>query len=121
MNRSGQRILCAEDNELWGDAVVRLFSSAGYYVEHVRDGLDAWHRLSDDLAFFHALVTDHVMPGLTGLELVEIAREANYGGRIVVHSSSLTDLELVRYRRFGVSAFVQKSTRPEDLIRALCG
>ena len=50
--------------------------------EHVRDGLEAWDRLSADIGHFDVLVTDHEMPGLKGGELVELARQAGFAGRI---------------------------------------
>jgi CheY-like chemotaxis protein len=113
------RILCADDNAMLGDVMLCLFAKAGHWVEHVNDGLRAWDRISQDLTDFDVVVTDHQMPGLTGLELVELLRQANYSGRIVVHSSSLKHEEIAAYRGFGVASVVQKAARPDDLLTAV--
>lgn len=110
------RIFCAEDNTILGEIMVRLFTQAGHTVEHAADGLEAWERLSEDVGRFDLLVTDNQMPGLNGLELVELLRQANYRGRIIVHSSSLTPRETESYRVLGVDSIVLKTTPAEVLL-----
>ena len=114
-------ILCAEDNQLLGELMVKVFTRAGHRAEHVADGLAAWRRLADALSSFHVVVTDHQMPGLLGTELVAQLRRSHYAGRVVVHSSSLTDEVRAEYRDLGVACFVAKSCRPETLLRAVEG
>lgn len=118
MNRP-LRILCADDNAMLGDMMLCLFSQAGHWVEHAENGLDAWERISADLSNFDVVLTDHQMPGLTGLELVELLRESKFRGRIVVHTSALTAAELERYRALGVAEIVIKSARAEQLLMAV--
>ena len=108
------RILFAEDNELLGDVMLCLLANIGHWVEHVDDGLRAWDRISQDLSDFDVVVTDHQMPGLKGLELVELLQQANYPGRNIVHSSCLSSDEIETYRRFGVRSIVLKGSRAED-------
>src|SRR5581483_4752540 len=82
-------VLCADDNVILGEIMLCLLARAGHWVEQVEDGAKAWERLSSDIEAFDVLVTDHQMPGLTGLELVERLRAAKFTGRIVVHSSGV--------------------------------
>ena len=110
------RILCADDDSLLSQVLVRLFSTAGHEVEHAADGLDAWEKISKDIGYFDVMITDHQMPGLDGLELVELLREANYGGRIIVHSSAISAAESEKYRAFGVSRIVTKPAPAEELL-----
>lgn len=112
-------ILCAEDNQLLGELMVKVFTRAGHRAELVGDGLTAWERISGDFSAFEVIVTDHQMPGLLGTELVARLRQAHYPGRVVVHSSSLTDEVLAHYRGLGVACFVMKSCRPETLLQAV--
>jgi CheY-like chemotaxis protein len=109
-------VLCADADTLPGEALIRLLTQAGHAVEHVVDGLGAWEKLSADLRRFDILITGHHMPGLTGLGLVELLRQADYPGRIIVHSSALTANETERYRALGVASIVVKPTAAAALL-----
>lgn len=107
------RILCAEDHEQICELLKKTFSDAGHHVECFFDGQSAWQRISADPAAFDVIVTDHQMPNLDGLGMVEKIRTIGFGGRIIVHSGRLTP-ELERaYRALGVDKLVSKSVRPE--------
>lgn len=114
--KNPRRILCADDNTAIGDILVRLFSTAGHSVEHVADGLEAWERLSANIGHFDVLVTDNQMPGLNGLELVELLRQTDFLGRIIVHSGSLSAKEVAGYRALRVDSIVAKATQAEELL-----
>lgn len=118
MNRP-LRILCAEDNALLGDVLLTLFARAGHWVEQVEDGLTAWDRVSQDLNSYDVIVTDHEMPGLTGLELVELLRQAAFRGRIIVHCSGLSHEDESRYRALGVDTILFKSSQSQQLLGAV--
>jgi two-component system OmpR family response regulator len=110
------RILCADDNTVLGDVMTRFFTTAGHTVEHVAGGLEAWDRLSGDIGHFDVLVTDNEMPGLNGLELVELLRQTDYRGRIIVHSGSLSPKAVAAYRALGVDSIVAKTTLAAELL-----
>lgn len=114
------RILAVDDHRPIGDLLVQLLMRAGHACEHVSDGLIAWDKLSADLNHFDVVITDHEVPGLTGLDLVQLLREANYHGRIIVHCSSLEVRETENYRRFEVAAILAKPVDVEKLLRAVC-
>lgn len=114
--RRGLRILCADDHTMIGEVLVRLFSDAGHEVEHVGDGVAAWQRLAEDPSRFDVVVTDQQMPGLRGDELVELLRQVDFNGRIIVHSSRLSRPEVDRLNELRVDHIVYKSSRPEELL-----
>src|SRR5689334_7965894 len=87
------RILHADDNPLLGEVVVALFRGRGHFVEHVADGASAWDQWRQASPPFDLLVTDHEMPGLCGLELVQRLRTAGFAGRVVVYSSHLPETQ----------------------------
>jgi CheY-like chemotaxis protein len=112
-------VLCADDNAILGEIMVCLLAREGHWVEQVEDGAKAWDRLSADIDGFDVVVTDHQMPGLTGLELVERLRGANFAGRVVVHSSGVTPEQAARYRALGAARFVPKASSADQLLRAV--
>lgn len=114
------RILCVEDQELLGDVMLCLLSQSGHWVEHVSDGIDAWDKVSQDLANFDVIITGHLMPRLNGLELVELLHEAAFSGRIILYTAGVNAEVAERYRAFGVSSIIQKSAQAEDLLGAVC-
>ena len=112
-------VLCADDNVILGEIMLCLLAREGHWVEQVEDGAKAWERLSTNINGFDVLVTDHEMPGMTGLELVERVRAANFTGRIVVHSSGVTPEQVARYRALGAAQFVSKASNADELLRAV--
>ncbi len=110
------RILCADDSSLLGDVLVKFFATAGHEVEHVLDGLAAWEKISKDICYFDVLVTDHHMPGLTGLELVELLRQSSFCGRIIVHGASVADGDAEKYRSLGVTHVIAKAAEARELL-----
>ncbi|MDP3073059.1 MAG: response regulator [Opitutaceae bacterium] len=113
------RVLCVDDDMAHGDRLIRLFSTAGHAVEHLADGLDAWDKLSRDIEYFDVVITENHLPGLNGLGVVEVLRAANYRGRIVVHSGSVTLEETVDYRAQRVDAMVTKCGIDVELLRTV--
>ena len=112
-------ILCAEDDEFMRRVLVRLLADAGYLVEAAVDGFDAWQKLQADPGRFDVLLTDHNMPNLTGLELVELLRAVNYPGLIMVHSTWISGADRALYAAFGVDRIMAKATRGADLLEAV--
>jgi CheY-like chemotaxis protein len=115
------RILCADDNVVLGEILLSVFAREGHWVEQVEDGAKAWNRLYPAVNDFDLLVTDHEMPGLTGLQLVERLRAANFRGRVIVHSSGFTTAQAAKYRALGVTQFVPKACTIDELLRAVLG
>ncbi len=96
-----------------------LASWLGHAVEWAADGRGARERWSQHPGGFDWLVTDHDLPGLSGLELVEWLRRANFAGSIIVHASGLTLEQAESYHRFGVAAIVRKGAHPDTLLDAV--
>jgi CheY-like chemotaxis protein len=115
------KILCADDHELIRELLKRALSEAGHDVECVFDGQAAWELLSADLSAFDVLITDHQMPRLSGLALVQKLRRTAYTGRIIVESGILTsDLEAA-FVALGVDRIARKTTRPESILELIDG
>jgi DNA-binding response OmpR family regulator len=65
-------VLVAEDDGPLRAVIATWLSAAGYRVSGVADGEAAWDALCADTV--DVLITDHDMPGLTGLELLRRVR-----------------------------------------------
>lgn len=92
---------------------------AGHAVELAADGIEGWNKAGANLADFDVIVTDFGMPGMNGLGLVERLREANYGGQIVVYSSSLAPRDRENFEAMEVDAILDKGAAPDRLLAAV--
>ena len=110
------QLLCADDHTLVGEALVKVFSTAGYEVERANDGESAWAKLAPNLSRFQVVITDHVMPHLDGLGLVQRLRSAHYPGRILVYSDAISADEDLAYRQLAVDAIVEKGPDSAKLL-----
>jgi CheY-like chemotaxis protein len=112
------RILYAEDDEIVRNALTQILVHLGWEVTAVANGAAA---LSDrDLADVEVVLTDHHMPGMDGLKLVEELRGRGYAGRIYVISGALTALDEARYRALRVDGIANKPITLREL-RGLLG
>ena len=66
------KILIAEDDAFFRDAMERLLESSGYETRSCSCGKEAVARLAEKA--FDILITDFHMPGMDGLELIEKGR-----------------------------------------------
>ncbi|HET7296941.1 MAG TPA: ATP-binding protein [Gemmatimonadales bacterium] len=81
-----ETILLVEDDQAMRVAAQQLLSKVGYRVVTAVDGqqgLDAYHAQRDA---FHLIITDVVMPRLSGFELYEVIRGESRGVRVLFMS-----------------------------------
>src|ERR1022692_5099376 len=89
-----------------------MLGQEGHSIETVSNGDLALERLKQPQSDFDLLITDHHMPGITGLELVRQTRDLPYPGKIVVFSSELSELLHDEYRKCAVDAILAKPIFP---------
>jgi len=82
MDKQGFKILVADDDEIARDVISTLLSREGYAVVPVMDGLEAINRLR--LEEFHLVITDLMMPGADGIEVLKYARRSNPDVAVVI-------------------------------------
>jgi len=114
----GEGLLLVGDEPLVRKLLEQLLSRAGYQVTSSGDPMHALS-LAEGAARFDAIVTDVVMAGMTGPELVERI-EASFGPVPTVFMSGHTEDEFIRrgeivsHRRF-----IPKPFAPQDLLQRL--
>lgn len=71
---AGARILVVDDEPVVASILTSILTRRGYAVMAVNDAKEALRRLREPGANFQLLLTDHGMPGMTGLELLAEVR-----------------------------------------------
>ncbi|MBX7191030.1 MAG: response regulator [Sandaracinaceae bacterium] len=83
---AGQRILLVEDDDLVRSAGARILARLGYRVEVAAHGAQALEILAAASTPFDLLMTDMIMPGMTGVELADEVRRIQPGIAVLVVS-----------------------------------
>ncbi len=70
-----KRLLIVDDNEDILSTFYEFFNSMGYEVKTAVDGFVALKLLRDEAQFFDCLITDLVMPNISGVGLISIVKK----------------------------------------------
>jgi CheY-like chemotaxis protein len=100
-----RRLLVVDDERVVRELMVEVLERAGYSVVAC-DRPDAALELAVDS--FDLLVTDLVMPGLSGLELLERVRALRPGLPVIVATGARTDHDLTTAVELGATAALTK-------------
>jgi PAS domain S-box-containing protein len=109
------RVLVVEDQEPVRRQACRILTAHGYEVTEAPGGeeaLAAWQEID-------VLVTDVVMPGMTGQQLAQLAIDRNPDLRVVYMSGHTEDVLVRNGARARNLAFVQKPFTRATLLRAV--
>jgi CheY-like chemotaxis protein len=110
------RILCVDDEPAIRAVIAAHLRRRRHEPTLACDGLEAWGRVKPNVAAFDVVITDFDMPNLGGVGFVQLLREANFAGRIVVFSSSLAPHDKEKFRALGVDAIVEKGGTVGELL-----
>ena len=96
--RGTETILLAEDEQDVREVAREFLESGGYTVIEARDGAEALHLATEHKATIELLVTDMVMPGMTGQELARRLQHQHSGLGVIYMSgySEQTAIETVQ-------------------------
>ncbi len=86
-----ERVLVAEDDAIVAGVVVRVLEAQGYTVELASDGADALQRFLETPRGFDLLLSDVVMPRMSGPELVRELRGRGSPLRVLFMSGYTRD------------------------------
>lgn len=116
MDVSGSNILVADDDRIVRRIVVAKLTGLGYNVDQVEDGQEALEYLESgevpDL-----LITDSLMPRMTGLELVRsIRNNAQMAALpVIMLTSRQGEQDVIEGLETGLDDYVTKPFSPDEL------
>lgn len=86
------KALVVDDNELYREVLSLALSELGYFVTSAANGHEALRILEiHSKSGFHTIITDHEMPGMNGLELIQSILEKAYQFERLIHLSGSID------------------------------
>lgn len=109
-------VLLAEDSLATRTLETRILEQAGYEVITAADGQEAWARLAEQT--FDAVITDVMMPKLSGLELTEKIRSSSkyHELPVVLVTSLASDEDRKRGLDAGASAYLTKTAFDQQIL-----
>lgn len=111
------RILVVDDDldirQLSADVLVR----SGFAVDAAADGLAGWEALR--VHNYDLLITDHNLPRLTGLELVQKLRSARMALPVILASGTLPLQEPQWHPGLQLAAILPKPFSPDQLLKTV--
>jgi DNA-binding response OmpR family regulator len=113
------RILIVEDEKAVGHMIAMVLGGPAAKVTRARNGWEALIKIGVAPQPFDIVITDHRMPRMTGLQLVQRLREKNFGGKILVLSAHLSDDVIHEYDELKVDMMMTKPFDFEELQEAM--
>ncbi len=113
-------ILVVDDESHMLDTIQFILQSNGYLTVTARGGAEALQRLASLRAegrSVELILTDIQMPGPTGLELIELFREAGEQAPVLVMTGYNDQETTRRLRERGIEHFLDKPFEEEELLR----
>ncbi len=116
--RGSERLLFVDDDADVTDMYGQMLRALGYQVETHSDSRQALEAFRASRDGFDVVVTDHVMPGMTGAELVRAMCSMRPGQSVVLMSGASEDLTQLA-AEVGAACYVRKPITPQDLSRLI--
>jgi DNA-binding NtrC family response regulator len=112
-------ILFIDDEKIANETVTRGLQILGHTVEAFHNSVMAMEKLHNAPESFDLVITDYVMPGMDGLELLKVIRE-NYSWIPVIMTTAFTSNETRdEAKRLGCMGFIEKPFTPDRLDREI--
>ena len=106
MARVRPKVLVVDDDAATRDGLTALLESWGYHALAVPNGQAALQRCNQDLP--HAIVSDLMMPGMTGLQFIEALHERVHQVAIIMLTGQATIETAVQAIKLGAYDYLPK-------------
>ncbi len=110
-------ILVVDDEAFFRQLYTEILSGAGYAVEAVDSGEEALGRLG--LGGVDVVITDMVMPGISGLDLLKESRRVDNPPEVILVTGHATVETAIQALKAGARDYLVKPFNPEALLHLL--
>ena len=110
-------LLIVEDEETLRESLGRLFSKAGYAVETAGSAEEALEKTS--ARSFDVVISDILLPGIDGIELLTRLKEAEKGQIFLVMTAFASLDTAVRALRAGAYDYISKPFKEDEVLLSL--
>ena len=114
---SEAKVLVVDDEEVIRDVCSQILEAEGYSVTTATSGKEALSAVSENS--LDIIVTDIMMPDMSGLELLEVIKSTNLDVCTVVITGLGTFDMATQSDRLGAREFVVKPFTPDELSEAV--
>ena len=113
------RIIVADDHAFVRMGIVQILKDElpSAFVQEAKDGTELLQQVMDH--DWDLVISDLDMPGKTGLEVLEQVKQFKPATPVIILSIYAEELYAVRAMKAGASAYLNKSTAPYELIKAI--
>jgi DNA-binding response OmpR family regulator len=112
-----QRILVVDDDAAIRGLNTEVLTYSGYNVDAVADGVAAWETLQ--LNNYDLMVTDNVMPRMSGVELIRRLQAARMPLPVIMATGAVPDDEFIRYELLQPAMTLIKPYSFDELLEAV--
>ena len=114
-----ERILFVDDEEILVDMNLNLLTSLGYTVTATTNSMDALQTIRENIANIDILITDHTMPGITGIELAKEALLMRRDLPIILCTGFSNEVNHESAVALGISKLLMKPYRSHEISKAI--
>lgn len=114
---SAENVLVVDDEAVIRDVCEQILTNEGYTVTTAASGKEALRLVSEN--DYDAVVTDIMMPDMSGLELLEVIKSTSLDLSTIVITGLGTFDMATQSDRLGAREFVVKPFTPDELSQAL--
>jgi DNA-binding response OmpR family regulator len=113
------QILVVEDEKAIAQLIAMVLGGPACKVAKATNGWEALIKIGATTRHFDAVITDHRMPRMTGLQLVRRLRAQSFGGKILVLSAHLSDDDIRAFEELRVDMIMSKPFDFDELQQAM--
>jgi len=115
----GQQIWVVDDEAAVARYLAELLTDWGYRARTFSDPAEALAALEAAPGEVDALITDQTMPGLSGLQLAQLARHFKPGLPVLLCTGFIDSIDEAQARRLGIDHIFSKPLPVRELVQAL--